>query len=109
MESALPRSLRLVAFSLALLLFGVASSLYAAPPPPVASPVVSSETLLTPSSCTNESRTGTVAHSTLPGSQAPFWQAVNSCGEICLANCEAFCGVGYGRCNPMSSCACECW
>ena len=31
------------------------------------------------------------------------------CGSICQLNCESFCGVGLGRCNPSRHCVCECW
>lgn len=43
------------------------------------------------------------------GKAESFLGLVNSCGEVCLASCEAYCGVGSGRCNPRALCACECW
>jgi hypothetical protein len=112
MKPSLPRSLWPVAFSLTLLLFGVTFSLRAASPPSVAPSVVSSEPLVLPhASCTNEplGREPSPVSLTPLGSQASFWTPPDYCGDICQSNCEALCGVGFGRCNPMSSCVCECW
>ena len=109
MKSALSRSFWQVSFSLALL-FGVASSLRAGSPPSA----VPSETALLTSSCANElsSREPSQVSSAPLASaqaQASLWPPPNSCGEICQSTCESFCGIGLGRCNPMSMCACECW
>lgn len=39
-----------------------------------------------------------------------FWPPYEDCGPNCDQSCqENLCGIGYGRCNPFSLCACECW